>query len=128
MAPKIKPQLDSFGSDYLYKRMNGDTNKKRLFCNRINYEKTLPLKKRLIPIEFRITKPRFKPMPYEKPITRSQQKQSSPSNTVNKENQTHSSDNQKVYLVYFEMHKKTFLRRKNEEKPKWRSASKLVDI
>lgn len=95
MAPRTKYTQDLICHNYLYRRLCDDS-KKKTFFNRLNFEKSLPLKKRLFPNEFRITKPRFKPMPYEKPVTRSQRRRSTTPNSANKENQTISSDNEKV--------------------------------
>lgn len=95
MAPRNKDTKDMICRNYLYRRLC-DATKKKTFFNRETFEKSLPLKKRLFPIEFRITKPRFKPTPYEKPVTRSQKRRSTTPNSANKENQTVSTDNEKV--------------------------------
>lgn len=65
----------------------------------MNYEKLLPFKKRLFSIEFKITKQRFKPMPYEKPVTRSQQRRCSTLISINKENNVDITDDPVVNLM-----------------------------
>lgn len=99
MAAKMKRTRNKFVRDIIYKRAL-DTTKKKTFLNRINYEKSLPLKKRLFPIEFRNSKPRFKLTPYEKPVTRSQGRRTIGSNCANKENLSSSSDNPTVRNKY----------------------------
>lgn len=99
MAPKIKRSKNAGFRDFPYRRPTGEECKKKIFLNRINFEKCLPLKKRLFPIEFGKLKPRFKPTPYEKPITRSQGRRSIGSNSSNKENQTISPENEKVNYI-----------------------------
>lgn len=91
MAPKVKRSKNTpEDREMPYQRLAGQVCKKKTFLNRINFEKCLPLKKRLFPIEFacfQLEKPRFKPTPYEKPVTRSQGRRSVVENSSNKENQ-----------------------------------------
>lgn len=100
MAAKTKRAQNKLVRDFIYKR-SLETTKKKTFVNRINYEKLLPLKKRLFPIEFCKSKPRFKPTPYEKPVTRSQGQRSIGSNYANKENQSTSPSNQPKVIFTF---------------------------
>lgn len=100
MAAKTKRAQNKLVRDFIYKR-SLETTKKKTFVNRINYEKLLPLKKRLFPMEFCKSKPRFKPTPYEKPVTRSQGQRSIGSNYANKENQSTSPSNQPKVIFTF---------------------------
>lgn len=96
MAPKVKNTKQGSQTLNIHYRRADNINKSKTFLTRVNYEKLLPFKKRLFSIEFKITKQRFQPMPYEKPVTRSQQRRCSTLNSSNKENQNILSDNPKV--------------------------------
>lgn len=80
MAPKI----NHIKVDPIYQRPIGQIGKKKTFLYRINFEKSLPPKKRMFPTDLVFDKPRFMPTPYEKPVTRSQGRRG---NSSNKENQ-----------------------------------------
>lgn len=103
MAPRIKRSANV--SEAL-DRLTNQLLKKRTFINRIKYEKCLPLKKRMFPVEFLkvVARPVFKPTPYEKPITRSRGRRSIESNKAsdddksNKENKVILTDNEKVRI------------------------------
>lgn len=99
MAAKLIRAQNKCVRDTIYQR-ELNANKKKTFINRINHEKSLPLKKRLFPTEIRSSKPRFRPTPYEKPVTRSQGRRSIGSNCANKENQSTSPDSIKVTLQF----------------------------
>lgn len=95
MAPKVKnTKQDTHAHNQHYRRAT-NIHKSKTFLTRINYEKLLPFKKRLFSIEFKMTKQRFQPMPYEKPVTRSQQRQCSTLDP-NKENHNILTENSKV--------------------------------
>lgn len=85
MAPRMKRSRNDIGRGFQYRRAD-DESKKKTFLHRINFEKCLPFKKRMFPMEVRRQKPHFKPTPYEKPVTRSQGRRSVTPNLANKEN------------------------------------------
>lgn len=95
MAPRMKRSKSDNGRAFLYRRTD-DESKKKTFLNRINFEKCLPFKKRMFPIEVQNKKTHFKPTPYEKPVTRSQGRRSVTPKLNNKENHVDSSNVEKV--------------------------------
>lgn len=97
MAPKVKNTKQITQTHNHHYRRTDKINKSKTFLTRINYEKLLPFKKRLFSIEFKVSKQRcFQPVPYEKPVTRSQQRRSSTLNFTDKENRNVLSDDAKV--------------------------------
>lgn len=98
MAPKVKNKKQNAHSHDCHYQRSNNINKPKTFLTRMNYEKSLPFKKRLFLIEFNIKKQHFKPMPYEKPVTRSQQRRSSKLNANDKENHDDSFNDSKVKL------------------------------
>lgn len=104
MAFKVNNSTCDSNRECAYLRaLPNDDHKKKIFVSRINFEKCLPFKKRLFQIELQQEKSRFRPTPYEKPVTRSQGRRSvgMHSNSANKENKEISTNDGKVRHTQF---------------------------